>query len=91
MTIVRRIQALLGVAVLCGAALPAHAQDAAIAPTPAASPGQTLNLPAAGQQVTEDFPILSRQRPDGYPGQEQSLDAEIELPLRPASLRGACP
>jgi len=47
MTIVRRIQALLGVAVLCGAALPAHAQDAAIAPTPAASPGQTLNLPAA--------------------------------------------
>jgi L-ascorbate metabolism protein UlaG (beta-lactamase superfamily) len=47
MTKVRCIRALLGAVMLCCAALPAHAQDAAIAPTPAASPGQTLNLPAA--------------------------------------------
>ena len=42
----RSIRTVLAAAALCTATLPSLAQDAAIATTPAATPGQTLSLPA---------------------------------------------
>jgi len=60
MTIGRCLCALLAAAVLCAPALPVVAQDASIAPTPAATAGDTLTLPAAaaGPSAADDNSVL---------------------------------